>query len=577
MKFSCPKCSAKYQIADDKVEGRTVKMKCRKCGTTIPIRAEPSKHELATAPLVSAESLRPQPPRGGGALGASASAVEFIAPAPEIALPPPSVEWHAGIDGQTVGPMSVREIERRVGEGSINQETFVWCEGMDGWKQIPDVPELALILTRSRRPITAAPPSMPMQAKAQRVAPQVKAPRAAKPVPRAGAAISPAHPVASHPVISEGTAPMRGRGGGAAAAQVALAAPLESDPLAADPLGAAQQLHAPSPVKSSAVRAAPAPASASGWAEALEGLERPSEAPTLDRASEAQAATAPRVSAAPQVPAAPHVPVAPNPLTTPEAPIPHIDMPEPMSQRLRPSYDSLVMQLQKTRKQHPLVIPFAVLAAVVFGVTIGFVLFGDQKTKIVKQIVEVPAKTAEAAGVGKAEANQGEGDADIPPPGDLEGPTSARPGTGASKAGAGTSAAGTAKPEEVKGLQGLSGLDGLGGPSSGPAGPGSSSASGQPLSSSQIEATVSQYRTSVKRGCWERALMSRDKDAPSSARVTVAISVAPSGSVTGATTSGDPKGYSGLSSCITQRVRGWTFPRSSGPTTVNVPFVFAAQ
>src|SRR5690606_29872504 len=148
------------------------KMKCRKCGTTIPIRAEPSKHELAAAPLVSAESLRPQPPRRGGAVGAKAPQGEAVAPVPQIALPPPSVEWHAGIDGQTVGPMSVREIERRVGDGSISEETFVWCEGMDGWKQIPDVAELAPILTRSRRPIAAAPPSMPMQAKAQRLAPQ---------------------------------------------------------------------------------------------------------------------------------------------------------------------------------------------------------------------------------------------------------------------------------------------------------------------------------------------------------------------------------------------------------------------
>jgi hypothetical protein len=236
------------------------------------------------------------------------------------------------------------------------------------------------------------------------------------------------------------------------------------------------------------------------------------------------------------------------------------------------------MQLKRTRKQHPLVIPFAVVAAVVFGVTIGFVLFGDQKTKIVKQIVEVPAKAAEAHAANKSrqEDESGRDPADDQKDGNAGASKGSK--TGQATAGASTaSGKGTATPAEVKGLQGLKGLDGLGGPSSGPAGPGSSGASGQPLSSSQIESTVSQYRTSVKRGCWERALMSRDKNAPSSARVTVAISVAPSGSVTGASTSGDPKGYSGLSSCITQRVRGWTFPRSSGATTVNVPFVFAAQ
>ena len=33
----------------------------------------------------------------------------------------------------------------------------------------------------------------------------------------------------------------------------------------------------------------------------------------------------------------------------------------------------------------------------------------------------------------------------------------------------------------------------------------------------------------------------------------------------------------GLAGCIASRVRGWQFPAAGGPTTVNVPFVFAAQ
>ncbi|MGC4065336.1 MAG: zinc-ribbon domain-containing protein [Polyangiaceae bacterium] len=37
MKFLCPSCKAKYQIADEKVIGRTVKMKCRQCGHLIEI------------------------------------------------------------------------------------------------------------------------------------------------------------------------------------------------------------------------------------------------------------------------------------------------------------------------------------------------------------------------------------------------------------------------------------------------------------------------------------------------------------------------------------------------------------
>ena len=37
MKFLCPSCKAKYQIADEKVAGRSVRMKCRKCGHVIQV------------------------------------------------------------------------------------------------------------------------------------------------------------------------------------------------------------------------------------------------------------------------------------------------------------------------------------------------------------------------------------------------------------------------------------------------------------------------------------------------------------------------------------------------------------
>ena len=37
MKFVCDNCQAKYQIGDDKVAGKTVRMKCRKCGYDIKV------------------------------------------------------------------------------------------------------------------------------------------------------------------------------------------------------------------------------------------------------------------------------------------------------------------------------------------------------------------------------------------------------------------------------------------------------------------------------------------------------------------------------------------------------------
>ena len=61
MKFLCENCKAKYQIADEKVAGKTVRMKCRKCGHQIEVDAAHHRHAHGphpttpwTAPVVGA-------------------------------------------------------------------------------------------------------------------------------------------------------------------------------------------------------------------------------------------------------------------------------------------------------------------------------------------------------------------------------------------------------------------------------------------------------------------------------------------------------------------------------------------
>lgn len=209
----------------------------------------------------------------------------------------------------------------------------------------------------------------------------------------------------------------------------------------------------------------------------------------------------------------------------------------------------------------------AVIVALLFGLTIGFVLFSraQKPGETVVKIVEVPARTPESEPSAAAQ------------PETIEEATVA----GRSKTQKGGTAA--AKTPEVKApegkvLSGLSGLSGLqGGPRSGPGSNSTPSSAGQPLDSGTIQRTVSRYTGSVKRSCWQPALDTRSQDAPTSARVNVTITVGASGSVQSVSTSGEPNGYRGLAGCIASRVRGWQFPASSGNTTVNVPFVFAAQ
>ena len=38
MKFSCDKCSARYSIPDEKVQGKVLKVRCKKCTNVILVR-----------------------------------------------------------------------------------------------------------------------------------------------------------------------------------------------------------------------------------------------------------------------------------------------------------------------------------------------------------------------------------------------------------------------------------------------------------------------------------------------------------------------------------------------------------
>lgn len=573
MKFSCPSCSAKYQIADEKVEGRTVKMKCRKCGTVIPIRANPSKKSLAAAPVVQAQSLKPRvAPAPTGLRAARIPKIDAPAP-PSIPTQPPPAEWHAGIGGSAIGPLTFHDLERRIMDGDITSDTFIWREGMDGWKQVPDVPEVAPLLESI---VMAGPPSMPAVAKSQVVEPAKPVP--AKPVP---AKPVPAPKPAAKPPAAEKSpllTPSAGGGGSIPLAGLTASNPLISEAGAPAPI---PSLQAPADEAPSI----PAPGSFD------DDFDFPGENPDENQAQDAaKEETAPAseqhaMGKAPAAPSAATVAALKGTSSTPpadEAPVPEISATDgPYVASHEPSYDSLVMQLHK-RRSNKWAIPFTVIMAIGLGLAVGFVVFGDQETKIIRQIVEVPAQLKEAREHRQAASADAESDSSAAA-GQAEDATEA-PSKGTSKSASAKSPSGAKSAESSEeaakvsaGLKGLSGLQGLGGPTGGPTANNGSSAGGRPLESGQIQRVVSQYQTSVKRGCWQPALMTRDKDAPSSARVSVAITVSSTGAVTKASTSGDPKGYSGLSSCISRKVRGWQFPRSSGTTTVNVPFVFAAQ
>jgi predicted Zn finger-like uncharacterized protein len=145
MKFLCDKCKAKYQIADDKLVGKTVRMKCRKCEHLIEVRAAVTETSIAA-------SLPPRAP-----LATSLAHAKAPAARPTVRPRASAGTWYAAIDGAPVGPMSVAELRERCAEGAIRGDALVWEEGTDEWRAARTVPALATLFRDAARPSPAAP------------------------------------------------------------------------------------------------------------------------------------------------------------------------------------------------------------------------------------------------------------------------------------------------------------------------------------------------------------------------------------------------------------------------------------
>jgi predicted Zn finger-like uncharacterized protein len=123
MKVTCPSCGAKYAIADEKVRGRRVKVRCKSCTTPIVVDGNALEADAAAAAL-------------GGADDDEATRVAHpIAPA--------TAEWSVNLSDTDQRTMSADEIIAGWHSGLIREDAFVWKDGMDDWKPVLDVPELA--------------------------------------------------------------------------------------------------------------------------------------------------------------------------------------------------------------------------------------------------------------------------------------------------------------------------------------------------------------------------------------------------------------------------------------------------
>src|SRR5258708_31261326 len=102
MKISCQSCQSKYTIADDKVSGKVVKIRCKKCGATIVVN---------------------------GSDGSSvAGAMSYVPDAPSA-----ENAWTVNVAEGDQRTMTDDEIVSAFHAGVVTDETDCWRDGMADW------------------------------------------------------------------------------------------------------------------------------------------------------------------------------------------------------------------------------------------------------------------------------------------------------------------------------------------------------------------------------------------------------------------------------------------------------------
>jgi predicted Zn finger-like uncharacterized protein len=117
MKITCQACQAKYTIADEKVVGKIVKIRCKKCGATIVVNGnETSALGASQSPAANAFDYAGQ----GGAQS----------------------PWTVNVADGDQRTMTEEEVVAAYRAGVITDETLCWREGQPDWLPIQEVAPL---------------------------------------------------------------------------------------------------------------------------------------------------------------------------------------------------------------------------------------------------------------------------------------------------------------------------------------------------------------------------------------------------------------------------------------------------
>jgi predicted Zn finger-like uncharacterized protein len=199
MKVSCPACDSKYTIADEKVVGRKVKVRCKSCGGQILINGTippppPDAEEGGTADAAATTEAAASKPAtlAPAANEPTSSPTAASKSGPGHAKPEADdgITWSVNVSEDDERSLKTHEVVAGYLSGEFAGEVYVWHDGMTDWLAIPDVPQLAAAIeaTQKKGSGQAAPGKLSSTGSHPTAAAEPAAPAKAKTLPTLGKA-----------------------------------------------------------------------------------------------------------------------------------------------------------------------------------------------------------------------------------------------------------------------------------------------------------------------------------------------------------------------------------------------------
>ena len=159
MKFLCDRCKTRYTIADERVRGKILKIRCKNCANVITVR-EGQAEPVESAEVVDAAEMSAEEREASVVARRPGATAQLATAAAAITADPPSVldeEWFVSIDGVQTGPLTLAGAQAWIRKRPASDELYCWSEGFDAWLLVDKVNHFRG-LRGSKRPATVPPP-----------------------------------------------------------------------------------------------------------------------------------------------------------------------------------------------------------------------------------------------------------------------------------------------------------------------------------------------------------------------------------------------------------------------------------